>query len=750
MDTRSRLHNALARSHVPKLARHRLRPLLDQRGQPKVVSGDQAVVAQMTRSDGALRALRIPLSPDSGRGWPAHYGMIHDQLPDAVKLWFPRAIDVLDGGLPLGSQSVPAVLMEWIDGPTLLQAAHRAATDGNAAVLRALADALRDLAESFQTHEVVHGDLAADNLIVRVSGELVAVDLDSLAWTGYAPRSMHEPTMVHRFRGRRASGAQQDAFATLVLYVSLMLLAEMPELRERHGDPPTAHGGAILFSSWDLADPATSRVFTDVRRRVDDEARRLVDLLRQACLSEAAGIPDILAEAFDGAPLSPHAAATWSEPGQVAQKPEPKPATSTWDLSRVIDRIASQEDGFVQTVRKPEPVLPAAPDPVLAERARLREAIARGDDAEVLRSAVRLADDPVAQLYKIDVERVLAVGYQKRIADAARQQRDELVLQIAAEAELRHLPMSQASRRLIRQSRERLDVRDRLQVALADNDRTSLADLAVSGDLVVLGDTDRESLQQVLRALEWPNMQRALETDNDLIILEAFDEELFGGPEAVPTAVRHRVNLATARLAWIRDVRAGLKQRNVIELARLFATAPPGGAERLSAAERQRAERMIQQQAALDGLETAIRTGNDGEILTSLHEVERVGARIEDAFIWSSLRHVVERASLVERILDAARADPVDDRQLAHLLPVAKTLGLMHDPSFHDDVAWDMLELRVMQGAAMRRIRRALATDDDHLIAQTAWPDVAGAVPLLTSAERLRVEDARDRRKRRS
>jgi hypothetical protein len=688
-----------------------------------------------------MRALRIPLSPDSGQQWDTHYAAIAQMPPRQAASWLPQAIDVLDGGITLGNRRFPAVLMEWIDGPTLLQAADRAAGSGNTAVLGALAEALKALSEGLRQAHVVHGDLAPDNLMVRANGDLVAVDLDTLTWSGGPLGMTGEQSLAYRFPGRSASGAQRDAFAVLVQYVSLMVLADAPDLRRTYGDPPSTHGGALLFSSWDLSDPTGSRTFGNVRDRVGGDTRRLVDRLREACMGDAFGVTEILASVLDVPLLSDHATETWSsKPPPSAQQ------ASGWDLSRVIDRMKEQETAFQQTVRMPAPKLPSAPDEVLEDRARLREAIERGNDAEVLRYAVRLADDPVAQLYKIDVERVLAVGYQRRIADAARQDHDDAVIMLADEVEARNLPMSQASRRLVRNARERIEVRGKLQRALEDNDRPALADLAVSGELVVLGDTDRGSLQRVLQALEWPSMQRALESDDDTLILEAFDEELFEAGSALPASVRGRVLLARDRVRWIAAVRAALKARNVAVLARLFASRPQGGVDRLSTSERKRADRMIQQRAALDGLEGAMRTGNDLRILTALHEVERVGARIEDRETWAAVRDVVERASLVERIIEAASGRPVDDRQLAYLLPVAKTMGLMHNPAFHGAYAWDRLQAIVLQGASLRRIRRAIATDDDRVIRQAAFPDVTGAVAMLTNEERARVEVARARR----
>src|SRR5690606_21057180 len=125
---------------------------------------------------------------------------------------------------------------------------------------------------------------------------------------------------------------------------------------------------------------------------------------------------------------------------------------------------------------------------------------------------------------------------------------------------------------------------------------------------------------------------------------------------------------------------------------------------------------------------------------------ERVGARIENPATWAAVQTVLERATLIEQIIDAADADPPDDRQLAHLLPVAKTMGIARDLALQGEYALERLEAAVLRGAAVRRIRAAIAADDDQAIRQAAWPDVTGAVDMLMDEERERLEQARARR----
>ena len=758
MDSLSLFQNALARSHVPELVRLHARPDLDHRRLPVVVEGDQAVVARIVRSDGARLAMRVAMTPAIGRDWHLRYAAIGSIVPGSVATLLPRAITPLPGGFTIDGAAHEAVLMEWIEGPTLLQAADRAARGGNSAVLHALAASLRELAVRMHQARIVHGDLAADNLMMRPNGDLVCVDLDDLTWPEARLGPIGHGTPGYRHPASAGSTADRDAFAALVLYVSLQVLADDPDLRRSWGEPVSSHGGALLFSAWDIADPRSSRAFGDVRERVSPAVLGLVERLEAACLGRPGQAAAILADLF-ALPPEPNAADEIDDD-----------VTQTWDLSSVVERLRTRygeteaaepparADWAGWSQPEPEPARapqarPAVPGvtqtPLLQsladDRERLRQAIAAGNEAEVVRLAAWLGDDPVAQMYKIDVERILAAGYRTRIAEAARQQRDEVVLALADEIAARHLPLDAATRSQIRRSRERQEVRRELDVALAADDRPALAQLAVSGRLVVLGDTDRASLQQVLRALEWPGLQRVLETDDDALILEWYDEELFGQDASLPEPARQRVELARDRLAWLERTRAALKQRDARALASLLLSPPPEAPERLTDPERARATRLIERQSALDELQLAIRSDDDDAILTALHTIERVGARLEDRLAWAAVRRVVERATVVEDIIAAASADPVDDLQLATLLPLARSLGLARDPRLRGDLAFERLEGLVLRGAAVRRIRAAIASDNDAAIRQAAFPDVAGAHEVLTDRERARIEAARER-----
>lgn len=727
MDVDSQLHltNALIGQRVPELIRMRLRFAPAASDGAAVISGDHALVTRLHHAGGGYRALRVAIDRREAVDWPRHYDVLAGSIPTDLGPYLPQRIEPIAGGITLAGAKIPAILMEWIDGPTLFEAADEAASEGNRVVLMALADAVREMSAALAAARVTHGDLAPDNLMMRSTGELVCVDLDTLQWPGMRVRSTQGGSPAYRHPRPGAIPRHHDAFATLVMLTSLSALADAPDLRDVIGHDVDVHGGGLLFSSWDLTDPGTSRAFSLVRERASARTRRMLELLARSCESEPYRTAEMLSEAAS-LPLDAPAPVGPASSGEE---------TESWDLAQVIDRLRAElgEGTAVAPAHDPRPFAetwPSLDEPGVEEAA----------PPPMVDTAT---DEPALTALERE-ERALA-RFQSQIGEAVRRNDDAAIAKIGREIERRELPMDPETRRVVRIARERIAIRSRLERALGANDRSALAEMAQSGDLVVLGDTDRESLMRVLQALEWPGLLRAIEADDDAIILEWYDEELFGG-DALPPEMRARVDLARERTRWVAETRAILKKRDSRALEAQLAEEPEGGLERLSRSERGRVLRLIEQRAALNDLHAALHDADTARILTALSTIERVGARIENPATWAAVQTVLERATLIEQIIDAADADPPDDRQLAHLLPVAKTMGIARDPALQGEYALEQLEAAVLRGAAVRRIRAAIAADDDQAIRQAAWPDVTGAVDMLTDEERERLEQARARR----
>lgn len=728
VDSQIRLTNALIGGRVLELSRRRLRFAPAAGDGAPVTAGDTAYVTRMHHQDGSYLALRVAQDRSVGGEWERHYAALARDLSESIRPYVPRWISPIEGGITIAGTKLPTVVMEWIDGLTVFEAADHAASEGNRRVLLALAESLLELYAALRDARVTHGDLAPDNLMMRSTGEIVCIDLDTVQWPGMRVRSLQAGSPAYRHPRRGAIPRHQDAFAVLVLLTSLHVLSDAPGIRQEIGQDAGVAGAGLVFTSWDLADPASSRAFNAARSRVGARTRQLLDLLERSLTSEPYLTPEILAEAM--------ALPAEAETTQASAAPATK---AEWDLSGVIERLRSEldEQGKKSGEGRFATTWPSATEPAQQET----EPAATELEAEEPEPPERESD-----LSALEKEEAQAARFRQRIAEAARQHDDEAIVRAARTAEDRHLPLGSETRRVVRLARERMEIRARLDRALADDNRPELAELARTGELVVLGDTDRASLARVLRALEWPGLVQALESDDDTLILTWYDDELFGEDAALPDDLRARVELARTRSRWIAEVRGVLKRRDARALESLLAGEPKDGLAHLSRAERARVLRLIERQAALDDLHEALRQGSSERILKALNAIDQSGARIENPSMWSAVQSVLERATVIEQIVAAASADPPDDRELAHLLPLAKRLGLQRDPALTRRFSFDDLEAMVLRGAAARRIRRAIRDDDDAAIRQAAYPDVNGALSLLTDEERERVETARSRR----
>lgn len=760
MVTLAQFQNALAADDVPVVSALDAKVVRDSAGKPVVLAGNNALVARLRRTDGHDIALRILASPDKGSDWAVRYSALAAFQREVQSSRIPRDIDVLRGvGSSVadrggGGPKAISVEMEWIAGPTLAQAADRAARAGNSSVLKALSTAFVRLWNDMVGLELVHADLTPANIIVRSNGQLVLVDFDDASWANapFAPSGDGTPGYRHPNHGRQAD--IRDPFGALVILSSLAALADDPDIRTGRGRRVDDPDGILLFSPWDLANAHTSRGVHEALRRVKPQSAALIQGLVTACtgtfddvLGALSAVPGLRLP-LSYQPTDPERGDGWSLPPSVARIrahysdtwSQEDDATSSRDavpMRRERTGLTAEAWPSWSTTEQEQ-----APSVTAGDIEELKAAITRNDEAEVIRIWSAVSDDPIAALLAADVEGVLATSYDRRVLEEARHQRDAGVIALGNEAAARNIPLGPRARTTVRQARERVEVQARLDQALMTNDRDELARLAVSGQLVVLGDTDRASLERVIQAIEWPVLERAIAADDDVLIDAAFDDELFGPGASVPEDVRERVELARVRLRWLSDVRDALAKRQTERLGELFIAPPDGAADRLGTGERRRIRRHIEQAQAVAHLGRELERGDEAGIVSALNRVERVSARISDRATWKAIQQVVERVTLIDDLLDAAQENPPDYGRLAQLLPAIHALGLEQDPRLGRSDFVAGLEQQLVRMAHVRRIQAAIARDNDIAIVTSAVPDPHNATDLLTEAERDRVAAA--------
>jgi hypothetical protein len=190
-------------------------------------------------------------------------------------------------GILVGGNRFPILFMNWIEGPTLDLYIGEMLQRPD--VLLHLADEWLRLLNALRSSGIAHGDLQHGNIIVE-HGQLRLVDHDGIfvpkmeGWTASEVGHQH---YQHPRRDAQHFDADLDSFSSLVIYLSLLSLAERPELWDEH------HDENLLFTKTDFADPAASSLFKKIRE-IGPEHARLADILAEASIDEPSKVPFLL------------------------------------------------------------------------------------------------------------------------------------------------------------------------------------------------------------------------------------------------------------------------------------------------------------------------------------------------------------------------------------------------------------------------------------------------------------------------
>jgi hypothetical protein len=747
---------------------------LNDASRPLRETGRDAVVYELRSPVGRILALRCFLTADPHRDatLQTRYVALRDDprlahlkagdgpLPGEIQ-WISEGIAL--PGPDLHRVTAPLISMERVPGRTLIRAVDRLCREEQTGPIALLADAWLDTAIALERIEFTHGDLAADNLVVRPNGTIALVDLDTAIWpSADLPHTSPSgsPSYTHP-HGATIDPARQDRFPTFMIWAALRILARHPELRQRWGDPPDQHGAALLWSRDDLRRPGHSPLLSALDDLDDESLRPLLEIVRRAIKFSPDETPPLaeIANRLDGLGL-PRLASSHVLPSRRGSVQKPRELTERATDSRHApahpahagDKDATPDNDAVSTPiskrsgRHPD----ASRTTTRVERDRrwaaaheLGAAVAARDTV----TAVRLWDAsrsiPEAASYAAGVHHLVSQEFSVMIDRAIRRHDDAGLVAAIADAERAGVAPSREARSASRLARQRLAARTSLNDALEQGDLEAIAELKLSGKLDPLGRLEPVQARAVSRALAWPALERALVSDDDAAIIAAADPAVWRQHEAMPAGVWQRLDNARVRLHWVQDVRAALRRRDTPALGGLLSGAPPGAEKLLTEVESRRVLRVTMREAAVGRLERALREGPDREVVAALAEFESAGAPFSDVLDWTAVRGVVDRITLAEAIREATTAVPPDTTRLARLLPAAR--AALGDSGTGGGPDWIALERSVLRAAHLTRLREALSTNNDGRIVSAASPDPYGAIEMLRPDERERVRQALSR-----
>jgi len=260
-------------------------PAVDRLGMPLVTSGQFAYVYKLKSPNGsgdfAVRCFRGYLGDRDQR-----YRAIQDHLRNSPVSYLSEFTYAPEGIL-VGGQRFPILFMQWIEGPTL--DLYIGEMLNRKEVLLHLSEEWLRLLNSLRTSGMAHGDLQHGNIIVE-HGQLRLVDHDGIFVTkmaGWSASEVGHQHYQHPNRNATHFDEKLDNFSSLVIYLSLISLAERPSLWQEH------HDENLLFTKTDFANPAASQLFSKIRE-LGPEHARLADVLAAAATGSPNEVPSIL------------------------------------------------------------------------------------------------------------------------------------------------------------------------------------------------------------------------------------------------------------------------------------------------------------------------------------------------------------------------------------------------------------------------------------------------------------------------
>ncbi len=169
------------------------------------------------------------------------------------------------------------LLMPWVEGETLYDYVKKCCKEKNILALEALFQEFQQMAVWFLQQSFVHGDIAAENIMVIKDKKLLLVDYDNILFDGLKFTNGHSPFNTdyqHPKRNHHVVNLAVDHFSLLVLAISLRALQFKPGLFSTYTDE-----SGLLFTASNLREGDKSSVYKELKTIKDPYLQNLLRLL---------------------------------------------------------------------------------------------------------------------------------------------------------------------------------------------------------------------------------------------------------------------------------------------------------------------------------------------------------------------------------------------------------------------------------------------------------------------------------------
>ena len=255
----------------------------DMLGLPRVTSGNFASVYELSAADKrfAVRCFVRQVMGQQGR-----YARLCEHLGKLKMPWLVDFNYYLKGIMVRG-EWYPIVKMDWVEGSPLNTWIED--NINNPEKLRSLAAQWRTMVNDMRKNHLAHGDYQHGNVMVTTKDELRLVDYDGMYCPAFGKGRSPELGHANFQHPRRLPEHYDDSidnFSAIVIYMSLLALAEEPALWK---DFYTVDN--LLLTSGDYKNPQNSKAFTRLLASKNPVVKQLAALIKDSSMRSIQDVP---------------------------------------------------------------------------------------------------------------------------------------------------------------------------------------------------------------------------------------------------------------------------------------------------------------------------------------------------------------------------------------------------------------------------------------------------------------------------
>lgn len=245
----------------------------------------------------------------------------------------------------------PIIVMEWVEGDTLKE--YVECKGPSKQLFLDLAEKFRKMVEHLHKKKFSHGDLQHGNIMIRPDNSLCLIDYDSMyvdKLNGFTDVIKGLPGYQHPARAKnKLLTPKADYFSELVIYLSLNLFADHPDLWNKYAETED-----LLFSLQDFTNIQDSELFKNYSNTQNPLTNKLMLELKNALtkddINELLPLEDLLKDSAVKLkpPFSSPATSTINTPdidgilskiNKIMQESKSKTIPSTLNIDEILSKI---------------------------------------------------------------------------------------------------------------------------------------------------------------------------------------------------------------------------------------------------------------------------------------------------------------------------------------------------------------------------------------------------------------------------